>query len=101
MVCMKMVPECVPMYIVGLDWYNGRHGYVHALCPSLAICYDNGLIQLMCNESDSGILRGLAIWVSFCSCCMYSYLQIIFVKLFALYMQVGTAFFINMYIMHL
>lgn len=55
MLCMKMVPECVPMFIVGLDWYNGRHGYVHALCPSLAICYDNGLIQLMCNESDSGM----------------------------------------------
>lgn len=38
--------------VVGLDWYNGKYGYIHALCPSLAICYENGRMQLMCNEND-------------------------------------------------
>lgn len=39
--------------VVGLDWYNGKYGYIHALCPTLAICYENGRMQLMCHENDS------------------------------------------------
>lgn len=38
--------------VVGLDWYNGKNGLMHAGCPCLAICYENGRVQLMCNESD-------------------------------------------------
>lgn len=39
--------------IVGLDWYDGKHGYVYSDAPTLAICYENGRIQLMRNESDT------------------------------------------------
>lgn len=39
--------------VVCLDWYNGKNGYVHMLCPSLAICYENGRLQLMSNENDT------------------------------------------------
>ncbi|XP_042241406.1 WD repeat-containing protein 35-like [Homarus americanus] len=38
--------------VVGLTWYNGRNGYVEPDCPTLAICYDNGRMQIMRNESD-------------------------------------------------
>ncbi|MPC30130.1 WD repeat-containing protein 35 [Portunus trituberculatus] len=38
--------------VVGLSWYNGRNGYVDPDCPTLAICYDNGRMQIMRNESD-------------------------------------------------
>ncbi|CAH0562507.1 unnamed protein product [Brassicogethes aeneus] len=38
--------------VVGLDWYDGLHGYMHALCPNLSICYANGRAQIMRNESD-------------------------------------------------
>lgn len=38
--------------IVGLDWYNGRYGYEHVSLPALAICYEDGRMQLMCNEND-------------------------------------------------
>ncbi|KAJ8923826.1 hypothetical protein NQ315_010408 [Exocentrus adspersus] len=39
--------------IVGLDWYNGINGYMHALCPNLAITFENGRTQIMRNESDT------------------------------------------------
>ena len=39
--------------VVGLDWYDGKNGIAHALCPSLAICYEHGKVQLMCNENDT------------------------------------------------
>lgn len=38
--------------VVCLDWYNGKNGYIHAICPTLAICYENGRLQMMCNEND-------------------------------------------------
>lgn len=39
--------------IVGLDWYDGKHGCLYTDAPTLAICYENGRIQLMRNESDT------------------------------------------------
>lgn len=42
--------------VVGLTWYNGRNGYVEPDCPTLAICYDNGRMQIMRNESDDSKL---------------------------------------------
>lgn len=38
--------------IISLDWYDGKHGYMHALVPNLAVCFEDGRAQLMCNESD-------------------------------------------------
>jgi hypothetical protein len=38
--------------VVGLSWYHGQHGHVEPDCPVLAICYDNGRMQLMRNEGD-------------------------------------------------
>ncbi|XP_017782759.1 PREDICTED: WD repeat-containing protein 35 [Nicrophorus vespilloides] len=53
---MRLEVQCLEstdiVAVVGLDWYNGKHGYIHALCPCLAICYENGRMQLMYNESD-------------------------------------------------
>lgn len=47
--------------VVGLDWYNGQNGYMHSICPNLAICYGNGRAQIMRNESDSGLTFFIAI----------------------------------------
>lgn len=38
--------------IAGLEWYNGRFGYMEPNCPCLAVCFDNGLCQIMRNEFD-------------------------------------------------
>lgn len=56
MVCLKVFNIVADLAIVSLDWYNGKHGHFYALCPTLVICYENGFMQLMCNESDSGKL---------------------------------------------
>ena len=45
--------------IVGLTWYNGNNGYVEPDCPALVICYDNGRMQIMRNESDDSKLGNL------------------------------------------
>lgn len=38
--------------VVGIDWYNGLEGYRQPGCPVLAICMDNGRLQLMRDEQD-------------------------------------------------
>ena len=38
--------------IIGVDWYDGVEGTPEPNCPTLAICLDNGRMQLMRYESD-------------------------------------------------
>ncbi|KAG2494620.1 hypothetical protein HYH03_007139 [Edaphochlamys debaryana] len=38
--------------IIGVEWYDGVEGYAEPNCPVLAICLDNGRMQLMRYESD-------------------------------------------------
>ena len=38
--------------VVTLHWYSGKHGLVHRDAPTLAICYDNGRMQIMRDEND-------------------------------------------------
>uniref|UniRef100_A0A7S3VHU1 Anaphase-promoting complex subunit 4 WD40 domain-containing protein n=1 Tax=Dunaliella tertiolecta TaxID=3047 RepID=A0A7S3VHU1_DUNTE len=38
--------------VVGIEWYDGLLGYAEPNCPVLAICLDNGRMQLMRTESD-------------------------------------------------
>ena len=38
--------------VVSLHWYDGKNGVPQIEAPALVICYDNGRIQLMKNESD-------------------------------------------------
>ncbi|XP_071440698.1 WD repeat-containing protein 35 [Hetaerina americana] len=38
--------------VVGLQWYNGRYGYMEADSPCLAILFNNGHLQIMKNEND-------------------------------------------------
>ncbi|GAX81565.1 hypothetical protein CEUSTIGMA_g8993.t1 [Chlamydomonas eustigma] len=38
--------------IVGIEWYDGIEGFAEPNCPVLAICLDNGRMQLMRYESD-------------------------------------------------
>lgn len=56
-VCHDTNYEQIP--IVGLDWYNGINGYMHALCPNLAITFENGRSQVMRNESDTSIFSNI------------------------------------------
>ncbi len=32
--------------------YNGVHGYIEPNVPSLAICFDNGRVQIMRDDTD-------------------------------------------------
>lgn len=57
-----------PQTIVNLDWYDGKNGYIASDSPSLAICYQNGKIQLMRNESDDNpVLVETAMTIVWCS----------------------------------
>ena len=38
--------------VVSLQWYDGKHGLPQPESPTLVICYDNGRLQMMVNESD-------------------------------------------------
>jgi WD repeat-containing protein 35 len=40
--------------VVSLQWYDGKHGQPQPDSPALVICYDNGRMQIMKNESDEG-----------------------------------------------
>lgn len=37
--------------VVGLNWF---HGTTTSFRPTLAICYENGKMQIMKNENDDG-----------------------------------------------
>lgn len=88
--------------VVGLTWYNGRNGYVDPDCPTLAICYDNGRMQIMRNESDDSksihyylmngqngecVLRGeiflfILAWIKVCHLCLSSVQDAILMSLY-------------------
>eukprot|EP00039_Didymoeca_costata_P008719 m.115408 g.115408 ORF g.115408 m.115408 type:complete len:1163 (+) comp14202_c1_seq1:133-3621(+) len=38
--------------IIGMSWYGGEFGFVEAECPVLAVCFQNGRLQIMRSESD-------------------------------------------------
>ncbi len=46
--CVNLAPSRY-MYVSGMSWY---HGSVSTNRPALAICYENGKMQLMRNEND-------------------------------------------------
>ncbi|KAL1493198.1 hypothetical protein ABEB36_011298 [Hypothenemus hampei] len=69
---MKLKVLCQDSYqsvqITGLDWYNGSGGVMHSMCPTLAIWFNNGKIQLMRNESDlNPIIFDTKMYVVHCS----------------------------------
>lgn len=45
--------------LAGLEWYNGLKGFVEAKVPCLAVCFENGKIQIMRDEKDPSIFYGL------------------------------------------
>ncbi|KAL1124025.1 hypothetical protein AAG570_001795 [Ranatra chinensis] len=55
---MKINIQCLPppvvsgVLVVAMTWYDGRNGYVDQNCPSLAICYQTGHIQIMRGHED-------------------------------------------------
>lgn len=38
--------------IISLQWYDGKHGQIETDAPSLMVCYENGRVQIMKNETD-------------------------------------------------
>ncbi|KAJ3057254.1 WD repeat-containing protein 35 [Rhizophlyctis rosea] len=42
--------------LAALSWYHGLNGYVEAHAPCLAICFDNGKIQIMRDDKDQSPL---------------------------------------------
>lgn len=49
---MNMNLPALPQSMVTIHWYNGKHGFVGADCPSLAVCYDSGRVHLMRDTND-------------------------------------------------
>ncbi|KAG7199655.1 hypothetical protein KM043_014248 [Ampulex compressa] len=58
--------------IVALQWYDGRNGYVALDCPTLAICYRSGRIQLMRDTNDDNPIV-LETGMTVAWCCWNSY----------------------------
>ncbi|XP_066601241.1 WD repeat-containing protein 35 [Prorops nasuta] len=57
-----------PQTIVALHWYNGKNGYIAVDCPTLAVCYQNGRIQLMRDTNDDNpIIVETGITATWCS----------------------------------
>lgn len=55
--CTKMTLFCLAnvtgaVKIAGIEWYDGREGYVEPNCPCLAVCFDVGRMQIMRHELD-------------------------------------------------
>ncbi|KAJ3015471.1 WD repeat-containing protein 35 [Thoreauomyces humboldtii] len=44
------------MKIAAMDWYNGHNGSVDVSIPRLAVCFENGKMQLMRDEMDTAPL---------------------------------------------
>mmetsp|Transcript_7812 Transcript_7812/g.27429 ORF Transcript_7812/g.27429 Transcript_7812/m.27429 type:complete len:1008 (-) Transcript_7812:93-3116(-) len=38
--------------VVAIDWYDGLEGYSDPNAPALALCYDNGRVQMQRHEND-------------------------------------------------
>lgn len=56
---MKLKTRCLPpvqivIFVAGVHWYDGRHGYYSDNVPVLAIAFQSGHIQLMRNPHDEG-----------------------------------------------
>ncbi|WIA10618.1 hypothetical protein OEZ85_010800 [Tetradesmus obliquus] len=45
-----------PCKMVGMDWYDGSRGYPEPDCPVLALCLDNGRMQLMRHDMDDNAI---------------------------------------------
>ncbi len=43
-----------PSRVVGVEWYDGLMGLPEPGCPQLAVCLDNGRLQLQRHEADEG-----------------------------------------------
>ncbi|XP_066155495.1 WD repeat-containing protein 35 [Euwallacea fornicatus] len=64
--CHDIQYDSIP--IVGIDWYNGAGGFMHSMCPTLAICFESGKAQLMRSENDSNpVLFDTKMFVVHCS----------------------------------
>jgi WD repeat-containing protein 35 len=38
--------------IQSMDWYNGSKGFIHKDVPCLAVCYEDGKVQILRNQRD-------------------------------------------------
>ncbi len=38
-----------------LEWYHGASSSMDTSCPCLAICFENGRVQIMKHELDAGV----------------------------------------------
>jgi WD repeat-containing protein 35 len=53
--------------LIGLEWYNGLNGYLESNVPTLALCFDNGRIQIMRDETDDNpVLIDTGIQANYC-----------------------------------
>ena len=43
--------------IASMDWYNGSGGYIHPNTPCLAVCYDDGKVQILQNQRDKNPVK--------------------------------------------
>ena len=45
--------EGVSVKVSSIAWYNGANGYIEPNIPCLAVCYENGKIQILRSEADT------------------------------------------------
>ena len=51
-ITMHVLQGSDPCEAIGIDWYDGKEGYVEQDCPTLAVGFSNGLVQIMRSEDD-------------------------------------------------
>ncbi|XP_044765831.1 WD repeat-containing protein 35 [Coccinella septempunctata] len=66
--CLDNSEDEVPVSCI--DWYSGKYGYMYYFCPNLAVCYENGRVQIMYNEigtSESFIVLNTGMTIVHCN----------------------------------
>ena len=65
-VCLANVTGAIRLS--ALEWYHGASGSVDTSCPCLAVCFENGRVQIMKHEMDAGVCVRACVFVCVILC---------------------------------
>ena len=72
-VCLANVTGAIRLS--ALEWYNGASSCMDASCPCLAVCFENGRVQVMKHELDTGAC--VCVYAHTCTCVCMTYMSVL------------------------
>ena len=64
-VCLANVTGAIRLS--ALEWYHGASGSMDTSCPCLAVCFENGRVQIMKHEMDAGVCVRACVFIRVCA----------------------------------